>query len=303
MKTGQGLRRAWSPCLALLLFLAAFPAFACRTDLRATVPMTQAGELFLVPVTVNGTTADFVLDTGAERSVIGLQAANALGIARDEWVSTDIRGAGGEDRRRLGRPRALSFGGIALRRRTVAQDHSVVIGPVPDVVAGHKVAGLLGQDYLSLFDLDIDAASGTLKLYDVAGCSGTFLPWPGHAVALAASRPARNILVLPVRVAGQALTAELDTGASSSVIMVPGMVRLGLMPGGSGSLRGFGTGSAVARAQDFTMQVGSLPPAQTQMVVSPIRALRSVDMLLGADWVRARRVWISWATNQVFVPG
>jgi hypothetical protein len=106
-----------------------------------------------------------------------------------------------------------------------------------------------------------------------------------------------------VRVAGQALTAELDTGASSSVIMLPGMVRLGLMQGGSGSVRGFGAGSTVARAQDFTMQVGSLPPAPTRMLVSPMQALRSVDMLLGADWVRARRVWISWATNQVFVPG
>jgi hypothetical protein len=51
------------------------------------------------------------------------------------------------------------------------------------------------------------------------------------------------------------------------------------------------------------MQVGSLPPAPTRMLVSPMQALRSVDMLLGADWVRARRVWISWATNQVFVPG
>ncbi len=254
-------------------------------------------------MTLNGTTADFVLDTGAERTVVALQAADALGIARDEWISTDMQGAGGQDRRRLGRPRTLSLGGIALRRHTVAQDNSVVIGPVQDVVDGHKVAGLLGQDYLSLFDLDLDAAAGTVKLYGVAGCSGSFLPWPGHPVALPASRPVRNILVLSVRVAGQMLTAELDTGASNSVIMAPGMARLGLTAGGPDHVRGFGTGSVVAREQPFMMQVGSLKPAEAKLVVSPFHALRSVDMLLGADWLMTRRVWISWATNQVFVPG
>ncbi len=254
-------------------------------------------------MTVNGVTVDFVLDTGAERTVVALQPADTLGIARDEWISTDIQGAGGRDRRRLGRPRTLSLGGIALRRHTVAQDHSVVIGPVPDVVAGHKVAGLLGQDYLSLFDLDLDAASGILKLYDVAGCSGAFPPWPGPIVALAAGRPVRNILVLPVRVAGQSLTAELDTGASHSVIIAPGMLRLGLTPGGPDTVRGFGKGGLAARLQPFLLQVGALPAAETKLVVAPIHALRSVDMLLGADWAMARRLWISWATNQVFVPG
>jgi hypothetical protein len=254
-------------------------------------------------VTLNGITVDFVLDTGAERTVVALEPADALGIARDEWISTDTQGAGGRDRRRLGRPRALSLGGIALRRHTVAQDNSVVIGPVPDVVDGHKVAGLLGQDYLSLFDLDLDAASGTVKLYGVAGCNGAFLPWPGHPVALPASRPVRNILVLPVRVAGQMLTAELDTGASNTVIMAPGMLLLGLAAGGSDRVRGFGPGTVVAREQQFPMQVGSLPPAETKLVVSSFHALRSVDMLLGADWMMTRRVWISWATNQVFVPG
>jgi hypothetical protein len=287
----------------LLFILYSVSAFACRVDLRATIPLTQAGGLLLIPVTLNGVTVDFVLDTGAERTVVALQPADSLGIARDEWISTDMQGTGGWDRRRLGRPRTLSLGGIALRRHTVAQDNSVVIGPVPDVVAGHKVAGLLGQDYLSLFDLDLDAAAGVVKLYGVSGCSGSFLPWPGHPVAMAASRPVRNILVLPVRVAGQSLAAELDTGASRTVIMAPGMVRLGLAPGGPDHERGFGTGSVAAREQSFTMQVGSLKPGETSLVISQIHALRSVDMLLGADWAMARRLWISWATNQVFVPG
>jgi hypothetical protein len=265
--------------------------------------MVQAGGVFLVPITVNGSTVDFILDTGAERTVIGVQAADRLAIARDEWVSTDMQGTGGRDRRRLGRPQTLTLGGIALRRRTLAADHSVVVGPIPDSVAGHPIAGLLGEDYLSVFDLDLDPASGTLALYDVSACSGMFAPWPGHAVALPAGRPVRNILTVPVRVAGQAMTAELDTGASVSVVLAPGMERLGLSPGGAERARGFGAGSAVGRRQDFALQVGSLPPAEMSLLVTPIHALRIVDMLLGADWIAERRIWISWATNQVFVAG
>jgi hypothetical protein len=286
----------------LLFVILACPAFACRVDLRATLPLTRAGGLFLIPVAINGTTVNFVLDSGAERTVVALKSADDLAIARDEWVSTDMQGAGGVDRRRLGRPRTLTLGGIALRRHTVAQDNSVVIGPVPDMVEGHKVAGLLGQDYLSLFDLDLDPAAGTAKLYSVTACSGSFPPWPGRKISLPASRPIRNILVLPVRVAGQMLAAELDTGSSNSVIMAPGMARLSLAAGGPDKVRGFGTDSVVAREQSFTMQVGTLPPSETKLVISSFHALRSVDMLLGADWLMARHVWISWATNQVFVP-
>ena len=295
------MRTAMTALLGLLLFQV--PALACRVDPVAAVPLTRAGGVLLVPVSVNGLTSDFVLDTGAERTVIGLAAAERLGVARNPWVSTDTQGAGGRDQRRLGRPSTLSLGGVALRRHTVAADHSVVVGPIMDSIDSHPVSGLLGQDFLSGFDLDIDAPGGTVTLYGVAGCSGTFIPWHHPVIALPAARPVRNILVLPVRVDGQALTAELDTGAAVSVVMAPGMTRLGLPGGGGDRIRGFGSGSVAARLQDFTVQVGGLPAAQTHLLVSPIRGLRSIDMLLGADWAASRRVWVSWATNQVFVPG
>jgi hypothetical protein len=289
---------------ALLLLCVGDPArAACRVEKRAQIPLQRVGDAILVPVAVNGVSVDFLLDTGAERSVVGLQAATQLALARDEWVSTDMQGTGGTDRRRLGRPRSLTLGGVALRRHTVAADNSLVVGPIPESIGGHPIAGLLGQDFLSPFDLDLDVAGGTLTLFDVSGCSGTFVPWPGRVAAIAAVRPVRNILVLPVSVAGHTLQAELDTGASSSVIMAPGMAKLGLLPGGNDQIRGFGKGVQTAHPQSFPLQVGSAPAAATTLLVAPIHGLRSIDMLLGADWVGVRHIWISWATNQVFVSG
>ncbi len=293
-------RVAWFLALALLLSTPA--GAACRVERRATVGIARAGGLILVPATINGTLADFVLDTGAERTVIGLAAAERLHIARDEWVSTDIQGVGGRDRRRLGRPASFTLGGLTLRRRTVAADTSVVVGPVPDAVDGRPVAGLLGQDFLSPFDLDLNAAAGILTLFDVSGCTGRFLPWPQPYDAVAAWRPVRNLLAVPLRVGSTLLQAELDTGAANTVITLPGMIALGLAPGGPDAAQGFGPGRIAARMQPFpSVQIGAMAASPADMVVAPVHTLRSIGALLGADWLGERHVWISWATNQVLV--
>ncbi len=296
-----------SRCLAvgavcMVAILAIHAQAACRLQARATIPLKRLDTGIAVPVTINGQTVDFLLDTGAERTVVGLEAADRLHIARDEWVSTDIQGAGGRDRRRLGRPESLSIGGVALRRHTVAADNSVVIGPIPEQVGGVAIAGLLGEDFLSAFDLDLNLGTGTLTLYDVSGCSGHFLPWHDPYQAVTAWRPVRNILALPIRIGGTEVQAMLDTGALRSVVTLPGMVQLGLAAGGTDSVRGFGPASLAAHEQHFAaVQVANLPAVPMDMVIAPIRTLRSIGALLGADWLARRHVWISWATDQVFI--
>ncbi len=80
------------------------------------------------------------------------------------------------------------------------------------------------------------------------------------------------------------------------------MVQLGLATGGPDKVRGFGPGSLAARVQHFpAMQVGSLPAAPADLAISPVRTLRSIGALLGADWLATRYVWVSWVTDQVFV--
>ena len=296
------LRACFAAFMAGVVALAGPAAAACQMTQRATLPLRRVGTGIVVPVTVNGMVADFLLDTGAERTVIGLEAADRLHVARDEWVSTDIQGAGGRDRRRLGRPASLALGNLSLRRHTVAADNSVVIGPIPETVDGTPIAGLLGQDFLSPFDLDLDLSAGTLTLFDVAGCSGHFLPWHGPYQAVAAWRPVRNVLAVPLHVGSLTLEALLDTGALHSVVTLPGMVQLGLAAGGTDLVHGFGPNSLAAHTQQFSsVGVGALPPAPLEMVVAPIRTLRSIGALLGADWLADRHVWISWATNQLFV--
>jgi hypothetical protein len=107
---------------------------------------------------------------------------------------------------------------------------------------------------------------------------------------------------LPIRIGGTEVQAMLDTGALRSVVTLPGMVQLGLAAGGTDSVRGFGPASLAAHEQHFAaVQVANLPAVPMDMVIAPIRTLRSIGALLGADWLARRHVWISWATDQVFI--
>ena len=108
-------------------------------------------------VLVNETAATFILDTGAERTLMGEDVVRRLGLERDHWVTSTILGIGGLQQRPNALPRSLRLGTTPLRRRTLPGDTSVTVGPLPvNEIAGRPIAGLLGRDFLSLFDLDLD---------------------------------------------------------------------------------------------------------------------------------------------------
>jgi hypothetical protein len=50
-----------------------------------------------------------------------------------------------------------------------------------------------------------------------------------------------------------------------------------------------------------TLRVGPLVTRDPQLWVAPVHLVPIVDLLLGADWLRSQRVWLSFATKQVFV--
>jgi Aspartyl protease len=296
----------------LLLGLAGWcgPALACAPRQRATVALDVVPGAILVSVEVNGASGTFILDTGAQRSVVTPAAVARLGLSLDEWVGTTMRGIGGIDRRRNATPRSLSLGGVALHRRTLTRDTSLAVTTLARTEAGGRVIdGLLGRDYLSLFDLDLDGPARRLTLFDAAGCGGRFLPWPDAYTVIPAEMPAESAMLLPVSIDGVRLRALLDTGASSSLIAAPGMVKLNLTPERLAqdpveTISGAGPRAvAVFRHRFRTMRIGDQTLTAPDLWVGATRLAPVADMLLGADWLLGQRVWISYASKQVFVSG
>ncbi len=292
---------------ALLLGWQAPARAACEVRERAEVPFTLTSGHLLVPLTVNDIGATFVLDTGAERSLVTPDAVRRLDLALDQWVGTTMRGVGGVVEHQNADPRSLTLGGVALQRHTITHDTSFTVGALPQTGVGEPVDGLLGRDFLSVFDLDFDVLAHRLTLYDVRGCSGRFLPWTPPYTLVPAETPMTHALILPLTLDAHRLTALLDTGASASMLVLPGMIRLGLTPealaGDPGSaVRGLGRQAVEMRRHRFaSLQIGGVTQRDPVLWVAPVRIAPIVDALLGADWLAMqRRVWISFATSQVF---
>lgn len=301
MKTGIVLVLSW------LLLLPAARA-ACMVDNKATVPLVVVGGAITVAVEVNGITATFILDTGAQRSMVTEVAVRRLGLARDAWIGTTMSGVGGIESRPNADPRSLTLGGIPLVRRTLAHDTSLTVGVIPRTQVGKLlIDGLLGRDFLSLFDLDVDVPGLRLTLYQVHDCVGRFLPWQGGYAAVPVTLPAENALVVPVTVDGTPLRALLDSGASASLIGAPGLFRLGLQRANfaddpTEQVGGLGPRVVTMRQHRFrSLRVGGQSIDSPIIWTAPIRLTPVVDMLLGADWLAGRRIWISFSTRQLFV--
>jgi predicted aspartyl protease len=291
--------------LLTLAMLSAGPAIAaCQVQQRAVVTLVTAGALMLAPVTLNGVPGLFILDTGAAQTVVTPDAVDRFNLTLDEWTATTMRGVGGVERRRNADPRTVELGGVALHRRSLARDATLRVASLPrSVMGGQRIDGLLGRDFLSAFDLDLDFSQRKMTLYEVHGCTGRFLPWTSIPV----QNPTESAILVQVEVDGVRLHALLDSGASETLVAAPGMARLGL---GLDRLRddphqiasGVGPHSVTMWRHRFqTFQIGDEAVASSVLLVAPIQLSPTSDMLLGADWLLGRRVWISYSTNQLFV--
>lgn len=305
----RGIRLA---CLLAALLAPGGANAACEVARQAEVPVRIVAGVPVVDVQVNDATLPFVLDTGAQRSLVTEATVQRAALRLDEWAETTVKGISGYERHRNADPASLALGGIALRRRTLAADSTLTVGPLPQsTLADHAVAGLLGADFLGGFDLDLDVPRGRLALYRVTGCTaislGQSLPWPAGHQSIGASAPIRDVLTFPVELDGVTLRTEIDTGSSIALLTASGIDRMGLSadvlardPGGAVS--GVGRFAVAMQRHRFgTLQIGGERIAAPAVWVARVHVLPIVDLLLGGDWLRGRRVWFSYATSQIFV--
>lgn len=283
---------------------------ACRVEQREVVHVDLVEGRLLVPLLVNGTPVTVILDTGADRTLLTEATVQQIGVKRDEWVSSTVVGVGGYERRRNADPSSLALGSLSLHRHTLAADNTVTVGTIPVTrVAGRVIGGLLGQDFLSAFDLAFDLPARSVTLYEVQGCSGRFLPWTTPYAAIQATQPFGKRLVFPVTLDRHTLQTALDTGASVSLVIAPGLMRLGLTPAmlaqdPQATIVGVGNGRLAIRHHRFAeLRIGDETLRNPLLWTVPLHVIPPVDMLLGADWMTSRRVWLSYATAQLFVGG
>jgi len=130
---------------------------------------------------------------------------------------------------------------------------------------------------------------------------------PLYAAVVLLGRPTPTALLAPVRTGDSTLQAQLDTGASLSLIGIKGAARLGITPDllardAPGSARGIGRLTLALRNHIVpSLRLGSVEFRDVPLAFRTPAGGLPFDMLLGADLLGQQRVFISYATDRLLI--
>lgn len=294
----------WS-CLGVLLLLAACAAPAPQTcGIRpfVQVPVRVVNNVPLVQARINGAAVTLLLDTGAEQVLLTQDAVRRLRLATDARRPITVRGTGG----------AVTSFGAQLRDFTLAgldiPDHTVAVLPYPlPSTVTEPIDGLLGVTVLSAFDIDLDMPGGKMTLYGGLVCPTTAIPpWRTPFAMVPAEVSPRGRISLAMQVGPRAMQAMIDTGTTFTVIstdaaLASGATQARLDASPAVTLRGAGPQPVAARLLSFPkVQIGPEVLRDSALIVTD-RQGAPVDIILGMDYLGLRRLWLSYARQQVFI--
>lgn len=260
----------------------------------ADAPMSE-NRAFTLPITLNGQLAHMLLDTGAERSVIATAAAARLNLPADVYVDSTIRGASGklETHPNIDVNTAM-FGDVALYQQSPGQPFTLTVTEQP--LGG--LDGLLGGDILQHFTLVLDWPNSTAALRN--GYTGI----PDDFVRL--SLLSSTLLLVPVTLDGQALTALIDTGASLSFINARGLQILGQTPARLSqnqtmNIGAIGGAVAAYEYRGTQFHCGALTIDQPILHAAFVPEM-AFDMIMGMDILGNQKVQISYSDLSLGFP-
>lgn len=297
----RGLTALLIVVLASLAGASSAVAQNCRLIKKAEFVVRSLGNIPIVTVRINGGAAEFLFDTGAERSIITAAAAARLGVDVHYEYARQMRSLGTAVSGGDAWLRSFDPGGIALT------NFRILVGPVSlPSVEGKPIDGLLGADFLSDYEVDLDLAHRRIILYSQPHCGIAVPAWSSAYTTIEANRSLHDRLFFPVRLDGHALAALIDTGAQLTTLDAESAAAVGVTAAMLArdpvtTLRGAAAEAVRSWAHRFAeLQIdGELLHDQTLMVTR--LGLQDADLVLGADFLRWQRVWLSYATHQIFL--
>ena len=262
----------------------------CQPTRRAELVVTPLGNIPIVTAHINGGTADFLFDTGAERSIMTAAAAKRLGVAAHFEYARRMRSLGTAVAGGDARLSSFNLGGMPL------SNFSILVGAVAlPPIGGKPIDGLLGADFLGDYEVELDLPHRRITLFTPPPCPMTAPPWGGSYATIDANRSLHDRLFFPVRLDGHQLSALIDTGAQLTTLdaelaAAVGVTGAALARDPVTTLRGAAAEPVNSRAHRFAeLQIdGEVLRDQTILVTR--LGLQDADLVLGADILRWQRV-------------
>ena len=250
---------------------------------------------------INGRDVRFILDTGAERTVINQVCARSLGLAIHDTGKHEA-GVGGVGRGTFG---VASISSFTINGWPINHPSTICVIPSSQSVTGGD--GLFGFDCLHLNSALIGV--GSIGFLIRPGALPQTLPLNSHIQSLG-FRPvslaiSKNRLLVSGTYGGQPLSAQIDTGAARTFFDLSSLARWKVDTGKSRVFM-FGVDRRPMAARQFMprdLYLGSFHAPRQLMyaVASPLLEYRRTDALIGFDFLSARHAIIDTGSGVLWL--
>ena len=264
----------------------------------AVLPVLNDSRQPIVRAVVDDVPVAFIVDTGARVSTVFEPAAALLGLPTSFENRHVLVGTGGAVFARDATIRTLRLG------RLVGRDVQFVsAGRWHGRIDGLPLAGLFGGDFLASYDVAFDLPAHRMSLYREQGCGDNLRPWPTGVVYRIPFRLENDTQIdLSIAINGHVVPAVLDSGAGRSVLDL----RAGRDGGATEAAMAndpatVGTGIDGRRNPMRLHRFDSLQVGPERIAPAILEVGDTGVTLLGADYLRGRRVWISYPHQVIYV--
>ena len=306
--------------LVALWAVAAAPLWAdCQLTKLNGIDAIFGPDRIYVSVKMNGKPALFIVDT-ASNTMLFQEPAEKLGVRFTGDAKRQTYGLTGKE---MTDSRVVldTFEVGPWKSSTVALR---AVGPVSlgeSEIAGVPVAGLMGDDLLSHFDVEINIREKLFALYQPQDCEKANMAYwtKDYNVAEIIRYTEQNPRVrVQAKLDGRTVTALVDSGSPFSLMSQdvaashdvtpdsPGTKPAGMVIG----MHGQPAASWVGTFKSFELDQEKIAPAKIDFFVFSKRDFQgssriqsqvfNVDMLLGFDFLRAHHVLISHSQQKVY---
>jgi predicted aspartyl protease len=299
--------RRFLPLLGALA-LAAGPSHAddkpaCQYAELARVPLHYTGPSLEVTMegSIDGTPAQFLVDTGTYQTMLTRTGTEKRGLSL-RMTGEHIVGVGGSSRVYQARVSEFKAGPTKSGKGWIP-----VIG---DTGSAPAFDAIVGAAFLMQADLELALADKQIKFFKPIGCEKSWLAyWDRNAVEIPFEfhRDRSPNPHFTIEVNGEKLEAIIDSGSWTTSIDSRAAKRAGLRLDAPGVVRtGDGGGIGEGRVAHYnamvdTMKIGDEIIRNAQVDIMGTNGQLDVDVLLGADFLRAHRVLFAMGQKKIYI--
>jgi predicted aspartyl protease len=302
----------------LLVSVLAAAAFACAggpvwadcTMSALTLPVKMDGLRPTILAKVNGRDARFLVDSGAFYNGISAQ------FALDRKMRAATVGQTGSHLEGQAQTGFVGVGGQLKVAALVRADEFVIGGSAIKDVAFITFArltdedGIIGQNFLGLFDVEYDFGHGAMKMVAAKGCKDANLAYwakPGTAYSVMPLDwdPDRPGTRGTIWINGVKMRAEFDTGADTTFITERAARRAGVKVTDPGvEEAGYSSGLDRDRIKTWTARFASVKIGDEEIKNGLLNIGDTngdeFDVLVGADFFLSHHVLASNSQKQIY---